>query len=796
MKRKILKRIIPIILSLMLAFCTSVAFAIPSFGATAKSVGTQAALESAVAAGGSIKLSKSITLSQSIVIPSEVEVTIDLNGKTLDRNLNSCVDQGSTIIVEPNATLTVTDSTGTNGGVITGGAAWKGGGICNYGTLTIEGGAITGNKALHETQGGGGGIYSGSYKGSVATLTIKGGIINNNRSRIGGGIYNGPGSTLNILQGERLTKKGAKKVTVYDNVVITDNKVTSHASGVFVSGNINIQDAPEIYGNNTDDNLYLSTGKKINFTGELKSTNKIIVKGNGTNPVITSNYGKFNTKSPSDLFASATTDAVMMLNTNKEIYLKTDTDTVVQLFDNSGLRKTENYNSVETAWDKAVSYGNSWKRVEITLGGDWEHDRQLKTANGNTATNIVLDLNGHYIKRARNFNQKDDGEVFYIPASCTFTVKDSNPNCKGYDGLKGGVICGGASTNGAGGIHISEKGTLNMLGGTLYECITNSDGGGIEAYGSDITVNMKNCSVVACQTFDASTETNGGGIYIYNNTKLTLENVLFENCYSEDNGGAIYASLSSGATINMKNCTFAGNKAYNYGGAVYVTGNKQGSAFKADGCKFLNNISGDDGGAVAIDGATDKDKDGNRVKHSPLLFNNCVFKANKGAIGSAMDINYTKAVFLNDCTITDNIATDYAGIYVAECVNLSGITVIKDNKSQNSSADLYLSQGGEARSTGLMQGSYITVDRITSTGQISAKMSEYQMQYFHPVAGHLEFVGTETVETPFITASVFGNGSVYVIIAIGVAAILVIATALIVKKKKGGIQDDEDYEQD
>ena len=106
---------------------------------------------------GIIKLTKDIDISECLRIPSGRPVTIDLNGYMLNRGLSECRDIGSVIRVEPGAVLTIKDSSNDNSGSITGGASWNGGGVCNHGTLTLEGGTISGNKALHNTYGGGGG---------------------------------------------------------------------------------------------------------------------------------------------------------------------------------------------------------------------------------------------------------------------------------------------------------------------------------------------------------------------------------------------------------------------------------------------------------------------------------------------------------------------------------------------------------------------------------------------------------------------------------------------------------------
>ena len=132
--RKIAKKIIPVLLSLIFMIGAMPLISITAFAAN---TGNEAALVKAVNAGGEVKLTKDIALSDVLRIPTGKEVTLDLNGHTLDRGLTECRDLGSVIRVEPDAVLTVKDSSNDNSGVITGGASWNGGGICNHGTLTV-----------------------------------------------------------------------------------------------------------------------------------------------------------------------------------------------------------------------------------------------------------------------------------------------------------------------------------------------------------------------------------------------------------------------------------------------------------------------------------------------------------------------------------------------------------------------------------------------------------------------------------------------------------------------------------
>ena len=171
-----------------------------------------------------------------LVVPAGSNVELDLNGYTLDRALDIVEAQpsGYVIWVNTGATLTITDS-GTDGIIrggnnknttTSGGNGGKGGGIYNEGTLIINGGTITGNRARM-----GGGIYNAWD----ATLTMTDGVITgNNATESGSGIY--------------------------------CRKANGHTSTFNVNGNVQIYDNIK---NNIQNNVYLETGYVITIGGNL-----------------------------------------------------------------------------------------------------------------------------------------------------------------------------------------------------------------------------------------------------------------------------------------------------------------------------------------------------------------------------------------------------------------------------------------------------------------------------------------------------------------------------------------------
>ena len=110
-----------------------------------------------------------------------------------------------------------------------------GGGICNYGKMTLNACVITGNQANQN----GGGIWNGIIEGGKnPALTINGGSITGNRAgNCGGGIY--AGNDIGEKEHSILSMLGA--ITVTGNTAasgVTDNLYLKHRKYVNVSGSL------------------------------------------------------------------------------------------------------------------------------------------------------------------------------------------------------------------------------------------------------------------------------------------------------------------------------------------------------------------------------------------------------------------------------------------------------------------------------------------------------------------------------------------------------------------------------
>lgn len=813
--KKIIKRILPVLLSVIIAAVTIPFMTLTAVAANAvASVTTEAALIKKVNAGGTVKLNKDIMLTDVLRIPTGKEVTLDLSGFTLNRGLTECRDLGSVIRVEPGAVLTLKDSSNNNSGVITGGASWNGGGICNHGTLTVEGGTISGNKSLHNTYGGGGGIYNGSYNGSKATLTLKGGVIAYNEARNGGGVYNSDGTVV--------IQKGSYSVTVlsqlktYDtNITIKNNTATVSGSGIYTERDIQIQDAPNISGNKNDEDIYLLYGKVLKLTGKLRKTAVTGIKTEAYDNIITSGYFTYQTEDPNEFFKPTDKSGVVRMSNTKEnggeVMIKYSGKTLLEIYKSANrsqrkaselLIRQEFDNPSQAFMNLIVKYMTSaviGYRVELTLGSDYTFDGQITVPSN---AYLVVDLNGHNICRTRNGKMIDNGGVFLVKEGGTLTINDSNPNVKsGWGNIRGGIIMGGANSNG-GGITVERTASLYMNGGTIYDCRSDDHGGGICANNGAKIVVLKNCRIHYCHAVNSKDDCSGGGIYARNVARLELENVDVTTCYSEDSGGGVYYYGGNNGIFIISGCYFDNNVCKDDGGAVFFS-SSEGGYF--DKCTFSSNTAHDDGGAIY----TEKNilRVADVKKDEPVMIRECTVKNNKADDeGSAVFVDREDVVFVTD-TITGNNAGDKGAVYVSHNagrygydISVEGLTVVANNKSGTANrANIVLENYGATHNyiycAGLYEGSNVVFSTLAS-GKVETlrNVDSYQLRYFHPETGTLSFEGRETVEAPLVTASVFTKGSLIVIITLAGVALLAAATSIIYKRKtmKGGKGDNDE----
>ena len=323
---------------------------------------------------------------------------------------------------------------------------------------------------------------------------------------------------------------------------------------------------------------------------------------------------------------------------------------------------TAEYEDAEKAWsDASGKTGITFKLME-----DWKRKNRLKVTK--SYTGITLDLNGRSLTRT-NANHDDDGEVIFVEKGTVLNIIDSDPNYttslrEMAKNPTGGLITGGSSSDGAGGIHLKSGSTVNMTGGTIYCCNTDKDGGAF--YVDEAKLNVKDAAIIACCTEKSSDDCDGGAIYTRDSSKIKLENVTFSSNASEDNGGVIFCNDSD---ITIDGCKFEKNKCKDNGGVIYHKGGK----IVIRNCWFNRNNAEDDGGVIYIN------KPRIEIYDSKFTYNGA------GKSGGAIFVN-DHQLYLVDSVVEGNNCGSYGGgIYVDDDfeVNLQGLVKVEDNTQKN-----------------------------------------------------------------------------------------------------------------
>lgn len=521
-------------------------------------------------------------------------------------------------------------------------------------------------------------------------------------------------------------------------------------------------------------------------------------------------------------------------------------DDTVYATDASGKK----YTSIDDAWNAACG------GTEITMMQDWITSSRLVVGDSQTVT---IEMNGHKIDRNLGVDFVSDGEVIYLNEKSTLNLNGNNaPKTqftfwgaeKFEEGVKltttnGGIITGGQSTNGAGGVHMKANSTLNInnvgiVGNTAGTSRgSHNDGGGVNMNNDNCTINMSNNAQISYNCGMA-----GAGVYIDGeNCIIDMNNSIMTNNFAYGYGGAIYSekdatyvnmSNSSKITDNSAkasggaiyfaddycqvksadtNSSISNNYAYTDGGAIFIASNGEGDNrvvqnvtfesnraekgnggaiycnldnFNIDGCVFKNNTS-QNGGALYLDG-------------DDITVSNCTLTENR-AENEGGGIYNNNANTITNCTITSNsCGNEGGGIYQVEDedITLSGKCTINNNKRGNKknldqavADDLFLENTW--LHTAYFKGEVSTDSKVgvrtASDGEVQIGTdisSDCSSAFFLNDSGeyHVSYESGKLYKRSGLTGSIFGNGNVMMIG--GICAFIVVAgvVVIVMKKKK------------
>ena len=514
-----------------------------------------------------------IRLSSRLVITNGKSVTLDLNGHKLSRSLISAAGDGNVISVETGGQLTVKDS-GNDYGQISGGKAINGGGICNHGTLTLEGGTVTDCYASSN----GGGIYNApaTAGGTPATLAIKGGqVTTNSCGDRGAGIFNYSGCTLN-MQGK---------------VFIAENLKNSQQNNVYLGG----ESVITVTGALTGSHIGVSIAQTFrNITSGYKAKNPS-VDGSTFFRSDNSQIGIVQNGDEVAIGRSAVAYSVRSWNeTSKQVETTSSNCFGYTLLEgshpNDWVGLSDGYYVVKgTVEYKALSITGS--EVHLVLcDGATLRCAHVKLEEGHTL-HIHSQSDGNLQGKLEVMNRtKDDAYIFKNAAAIGGGNEQSMGNLfihggkvTAYGGENGAGIGGGRRGN-QGGSVIIYGGNVEAEGGIDAAGIGGGDnygkggnGGVVKIYGGHVVAigGKTDDTEIACSGagIGAGRDSNGGQVYIY--------------------GGEVYAyggkqAAGVGGSSSGKGGTLEVNGGYLFAAGVYEAPAIGGGSNGAGGTVIIN----------------------------------------------------------------------------------------------------------------------------------------------------------------------------------------------------------------
>ena len=391
-------------------------------------------LKNAISKGGNIQLDKNITAGTGDYrFNVDKNVTIDLNGYTIDRNLNEQQDNVFSVIA--GGTLIIKDTSEGQNGKITGGWAnedYAGGINVREGTLILESGNIVGNRSnkTFTKRGGGVAVF---YNG---TFIMRGGKISGNEAGYGAGVVVLDNCNFEMTGGE-----------ITDNICDFGEYQDQEGAGVFAyqGADVTIGGSANIYGNkNSKDensNLYIyryKSSEKINLSTTVPLTTGAKIGVGYYQP-----YGK---------------NEIPLADSGKQFKdaFFTDDDKNYEITTKDGVDgifySPKNSSGGSSTPSTPTSYNLRVGGVEVTSantsGTGWSYDNQTNTL---TLDGFNYEGNGSGIETSKDLNIiiKNENRIKNISSS--------------YSDSTNGWSCG---IYAFGNLTITGDGTLDVTGGT------------------------------------------------------------------------------------------------------------------------------------------------------------------------------------------------------------------------------------------------------------------------------------------------------------------------------------------
>ena len=718
MKKKIISILLTIVMTFMLF--PSTVYAKDS---------TWLTFQQAVQSSGTVTLTNDVICDNQeygpITIPEGVNVTIDLNGYKIDRNLTEAVDKGA--VIDVYGSLTVKDDSCAKTGTITGGKTQNNspemvaGGIqVNGGSLVLESGSITGCSA--SMRGAGVNVEGGSFimkGGSISenrarshgagvditsgTFTMTGGIISENSAVVGGGVYatqsdlflSGGEISGNTASNESGTEGSGGGLNVEGDVNVT-------LTGCKITGNTALKGGGVRFWLKSGSDYKFNVGKDTVITGNtdangnpsnlyLNNFNQktMLTVMDGENAPNGMNIGISSKTTPTDLEPVQISDASASIGDLGYFSSDVAAYDLIYMGDNiqlatkdmcgvtfiSGVHGTDpapvliKKGSLLTHPANPTEYGYSflgWYK-DAALQDAWDFDNDI------VEDNIIL------------YGKWEDS---------TWLTFQQVVQSSGTVTLTRDVVC----DNQAYGPIVVPDGvtvTIDLNGHTINRNLSDYVDNGlvIDVYGN-LTVkdgsSEKTGTITGGKNTGAGNTIVAGGIQL-NGGALVLESGSITGCLSEERGAGV--NVESGSFL-MKGGSISENRARSHGAGVNITS----GTFTMTGGIISENSAVVGGGVYAT--------------QSDLFLSGGEISGNSatdfaGGLNAAGDVNVT----LTGCKITGNTATKGGGVrfylvdYGDYSFNVGKNTLITGNTDANGNpSNLYLNNFNQKTMLTVMDG--------------------------------------------------------------------------------------------
>ena len=550
------------------------------------------------------------------------EFTMSDKAAISDNHSQSERGSGGGVFVAAKTTFTMNDNATISGNkaYITPTSSSKqnfGGGVQVYGgTFIMNGGSISDNMAEN-----GAGVYVGKNGSTPSTFTMNGGTITNNK------VINGNGGGVYVLDSFEI------------------------ANGAQVLNN----SRQDTSGQDTPDNVYLTTGKTFQINGKLTgSVHSIGVSAADTpaegNPVTiaTAATGYTLTEEDADRF-TGDADGIYPVLANNEMQLSTTAP------HRHCLCGKDHHDVGDHTTDSQVTFTKLWM----------DDDGKLKIGDAELPATVTQDK-GY-------FNQGQNVTCYELPAGNYYLGSPITLDYPIY-------IASYYAT--------ASKNVKLCLNG--YTITANGDFSAIvcSSVVSKTTFTLTDCQQTAGTITHAANKT-GSGVLLYSNgngTRFNMYGGSLTHNTAERGGGVNIVANGDGGIFNLYGGVISGNKADGAGGGVYMNG--RNSTFTMYAGKITSNTAGKDGGGVSSASAK-------------FIMNGGSITGNTAVTGGGVSVGcYSSTDFtMNGGEIKNNMASDNGGgVYMggrlrSYTFTLNGTPDISGNTKAGVANNVYLSSG-------------------------------------------------------------------------------------------------------